>query len=140
MKDLTLTNNLKSQIKTLASQGKALHKQIIELRAQPDTGPERCQLWMDKRAVGAQARRLLLAYAYLRGMPYKAVEPKSVPGNIPWCGDIANLILDEASRRDNAAREALRRTIKAWLDAKPAAEQPAPAAESEVPSTSTEAA
>lgn len=140
MKDLTLTNNLKSQIKTLASQGKAIHRQIIELRAQPDTGPERCQLWMNKRAVGAEARRVLLAYAYARGVPYKAVEPNAVPGNIPWEGDIANQILDEATRKDNVARETLRRDIKAWVNFKPAAEQPAPAAEPEASVTSTEAA
>ena len=140
MKDLTLTNNLKQQIKTLASQGKALHKQIIELRAQPDTGPERFRLWMDKRAVGAQARRLLLAYAYARGVPYKAVEPNSVPGNIPWEGDIANQLLDEATRKDNVARETLRRDIKAWVNFKPAAEPAVPVADPEVPNTSTEAA
>jgi hypothetical protein len=140
MKDRTATDKLKQQIKTLASQGKALHKQIIELRAQPDTGPERCRLWMSKRAVGAEARRVLLAYAYARGVPYKAVEPNAVPGNIPWEGDIANQLLDEATRKDNVARETLRREVKAWVNFKPAVEQVAPAAEPEVANTSTEAA
>ena len=136
MKDRTATDNLKQQIKALASQGKDLHTQIIKLRSEPDTGPERSQLWMYKRSVGRDARCALLAYAYLRGVPYKAVEPKAVVGNIPWIGAIAPYVDPDFDKlpRNGPEREKIRVGVKDWLDSKPA-EQPVVAAEAAVSNT-----
>jgi hypothetical protein len=39
------------------------------------SGLDRYEAWTEKRSVGAHTRDLLLAYAFLRGMPYRVCEP-----------------------------------------------------------------
>ena len=53
-------------------------EQSTELRidAQFEKGLERHKLHIKKRYLGYDTRRYLLIYAFLRGVPYKACEPK----------------------------------------------------------------
>lgn len=119
MKDRTLTDHLKREIKTLASQGKDLHKQIIQLRSQPDTGKQREALWTEKRALGTQTRCRLLAYAYLRGVPYKAVEANAVPGNIPYVHHLAPHVHPGFDKLPlGEERKQIADGIRDWLGAK----------------------
>ena len=136
MKDRNLIDNLKQQIKALASQGKAIHTQIVQLRAEPNTGRERDSLWTSKRLLGRDARIALLAYAYLRGLPYKAVEPKAVSGNIPYASDIARAANPDMP---SAWAEAMPfiDPVKAWLKGEPAS---ASSAQPEPSATPSEAA
>jgi hypothetical protein len=82
---------LKNSIKDLAQQGRALRARI-----QATKGPERDALWNRKRAIGRKARVSLLAYGFLRGVPYRAIEPKRhddgllIPSVLlgAWAGDL----------------------------------------------------
>lgn len=62
---------LRAEIKRLADEGRSYHPRIREAR-----GPERHALRMEKKSVGEEARVLLLAYALLRGVPYRALEAR----------------------------------------------------------------
>jgi hypothetical protein len=82
---------LKNRIKDLAQQGRALRARI-----QTTKGPERHALWNEKRAIGRKARVSLLAYGFLRGVPYRAIEPRRNDDGLPipsvllgaWAGDL----------------------------------------------------
>lgn len=63
---------VRDRICTLAKEGREIHKKIGTAK-----GLDRYRLWADKRVVGEDARAALLAYAYLRGVPYRVVEPES---------------------------------------------------------------
>ena len=67
---------LKNNVKALAAQGAALRVAIHQT-----AGPERHRLWCEKRRVGAEARRALLAYGFARGVPYRRIEPRCREGN-----------------------------------------------------------
>lgn len=60
------------------------------------SGRERYDLWEQKRHVGAETRRLLLAYAYLRGKPYRAGEPTTL---FPTDPAARRLVLESLSLR-----------------------------------------
>lgn len=62
--------SLQSKIKANAEQACGLNRDI-----QAASGPIRAQLRYEKKCLGYETRNLLLAYAFLRGMPYKAAEP-----------------------------------------------------------------
>lgn len=64
---------LKSVVKELAAES---HRIRVE-RIRPTKGPDRAAAWWAKRAVGRRARATLLAYAFVRGIPYRCVEPKT---------------------------------------------------------------
>ncbi len=68
MRKSSLTK-LQSEIKSLAADGRALNPRI-----QGASGRERASLRREKAEVGDRARHLLLAYAFLRGVPYAALE------------------------------------------------------------------
>ena len=126
---------LKQDIIALASQGKEIHTQIIQLRSQPDTGKQREGLWTDKRAIGTQARCRLLAYAYLRGVPYSTVEANAVPGNIPYVWAIAPHVHPGFDKLPlGEERKQIAAGIRDWLGEK-VEQEPA-----EASSASTEAA
>lgn len=63
---------LKSRVLALALEGRA-----IGTRIRAAAGRERDRLWNEKRAVGRRARCVLLAYAYVREVPYARVEPRT---------------------------------------------------------------
>ena len=68
-------DDVRARIADLAAQGRRLRNRI-----QTTAGLERHALWNDKRAVGRQARAALLAYGFLRGVPYSRIEPHCRPG------------------------------------------------------------
>lgn len=85
-KDLS---DLRSEIKEVAEQGRTMNGPI-----QAAKGPERHELRLKKAAVGWSSRHLLLAYLFLREVPYVAGESKCRKNN----GPSANAILEQASR------------------------------------------
>lgn len=79
-------DELKTLIRDLATEGRAIQSRIGETQ-----GLERHALWNEKRRVGRRARAALLAYAYVRAVPYRRVEPKCKPGHALYDGSLANL-------------------------------------------------
>lgn len=61
----------KSRVRALAREGRD-----VRLRIHQAHDRARYDLWNEKRAVGTRARFALLAYAFLRGRPYRSVESK----------------------------------------------------------------
>jgi hypothetical protein len=68
-------STLKAQIRDLAQQGREVRNHI-----RCASGLARDALWNDKRAIGRHARGLLLVYGYLRGVPYRRIEPRCHEG------------------------------------------------------------
>src|SRR5262245_1065400 len=66
--------DLKTRIKDLAEQGHRLRDRI-----RATSGLERHAVWNEKRALGRQARAALLAYGFLRGVPYARIEARCHP-------------------------------------------------------------
>jgi hypothetical protein len=64
---------IKEKIKELAAKGTKIRKEVIN----KTSGKDRYYAWEDKRMFGAEARTYLLVYGFLRGMPYRKIEPKS---------------------------------------------------------------
>ena len=67
---------LKARIKDAAARGRAVRHRINEA-----AGLERYALWNEKRSIGDEARVALLAYGFLRGVPYRRIEPHCRPGH-----------------------------------------------------------
>jgi hypothetical protein len=63
---------LKEDVKRLAKAGQEARGEIRRT-----SGMERWAAWQEKRLVGYDARVSLLAYACVRGRPYRSVEPKT---------------------------------------------------------------
>jgi hypothetical protein len=63
---------IKAELRQREQESRAIRKQIHE-----SSGMERWGFCEDKRNYGGATRDLLLAYAFLRKMPYRACEPKT---------------------------------------------------------------
>jgi len=72
MKNVKLLK-LKEEIKRVANLGKHIRTNLINKRS----GLEKWKAWEEKRDVGITARYYLLAYGFLKGYPYRKMEPKS---------------------------------------------------------------
>lgn len=105
MSKTTKYPEIRTQIKERAAHSRAIHEQIREA-----TGLDRHRLWNEKRWYGAETRLLLLAYAFLRGMPYHAVERKC--RNNP-----CDLHYAIQRRLKALGHEMERESIKSWLKA-----------------------
>lgn len=94
---------LRSKIADLAAQGVAIRKQIQAAFARA-----RYDLWNDKRSIGDEARWMLLAYAFLRDVPYRVVEPTAVHEGSVYGGakGLANAVAKAAQLPDSAKVEA----------------------------------
>lgn len=77
-------DKLKSVIKALAAEGRALQQRI-----QQASGLERHALWDQKRCLGRRARAALLGYGFVRGVPYPRIEPRCHEGNRPQAAALA---------------------------------------------------
>ena len=66
-----------SALKRLRSRDPATQGRKNKLKelARPETGPQRENLWVSKREIGSHARCCLLIYGFLRGLPYRRIEP-----------------------------------------------------------------
>jgi len=100
---------LRAEIKRLADEGRAYHSRIRAAR-----GPERHALRMEKKDVGEGARVLLLAYALLRGVPYRALEARCRE-DVDGRGWLVSAVRREAGRwaPDGVQDEA----VEAWFGA-----------------------
>lgn len=81
------------------------------------SGPDRYEAWAEKRIIGAHTRDLLLAYAFLRGMPYRVCEPVT-QGGFPAYGLDIHFRLVEFGYREKIDRlYKCPDDLQAWLDA-----------------------
>ena len=76
--DTTTRHEFKGKINGLAQQSAKIRRNILRSK-----GDHRNDLWLQKRWLGTRTRHVLLAYAYLRGIPYTTVEPKTAKDNPP---------------------------------------------------------
>lgn len=76
--DCTTRDEFRGKINGLAAQSAKLRRRIHRSK-----GEKRFNAWYAKRALGQRTRHLLLAYAYLRGVPYEKLEKKIAPDNAP---------------------------------------------------------
>lgn len=91
-KKLELIQAQKTRVCELAREGAGVRVKIQKARDR-----ERYDLWNEKRSIGDSARVALLAYAFLRGTPYRNVESR--------CRDLdqpQHPVLLEAARRSLA--------------------------------------
>jgi len=102
---------LRFRIAALAEQGRAIGRQIREA-----SGRARYDLWNDKRSLGDDARALLLAYAFLRDVPYRVVEPTAVTPS-GWQDDRwqAGLAARIEASADGASIVAPKEQVQSWL-------------------------
>jgi hypothetical protein len=90
---------------------------VIRKQIHESSGIGRWTLWQDKRQYGAETRNLLLAYAFLRGRPYRTVEIKTLPNSGPYAGSIHRCLLSHG-------HEMTKEIIEQWLKVEaPVAEQ-----------------
>lgn len=103
---------LKTEIKRLAAEGRA-HNPLI----QAARGPERHRLRGEKAGIGWHARMALLAYAYLRGVPYRVLEPRTRETlSSFWL----TRVLDQWDPSPAATPDD---DVRAWLATEPASEE-----------------
>jgi hypothetical protein len=79
---------LKASIKQCVVETKNLSRQRNELPQTPETGPQRHELWCNKKGRSGNIRRKHLAVCFLRGRLYREVERKThekpYPSYLPW--------------------------------------------------------
>lgn len=101
--------------------------QALAQQIRQTSGKERMLLWEQKRQYGSKTRVLLLAYACLRGVPYKAVERKChmepTPSNVSEVGGFWYYMIRGIQEAAKAQGQSLDSSvIKAWLTASQASE------------------
>lgn len=69
---------LRSRISDLTEQGRKAWRRIRASR-----GLDRWLAWEEKRSIGEEARTCFLSYAFLRGVPYRVVEPTASFNGMP---------------------------------------------------------
>lgn len=111
-----IAKSIRDQVKQSVAEGCAIREHINRLRGLPGTGPERSRLWLDKRAKGSETREWLLAYACVRGLPYRAVEPKTREGNHPSPTAIAQRIASVLPQEGPENGLWTRDRVKAWME------------------------
>lgn len=99
---------LQLKIKKLADKGVFFRQKANESR-----GIEKANLRSLKRREGEYAREHLLAYAFLRGVPYRKVEPKSNISSYFYLVRSIKSVIDSDPRL-NDRYEAI--SIKKWID------------------------
>lgn len=73
---------MKVKVKSLAAEAGVIRLEERRARKNPRL---RAELWAHRTGVvRTEARLSLLAYAFLRGRPYRASEPKSDPRKVDW--------------------------------------------------------
>ncbi len=128
---------LKAAVKGLAAKGQAKQRHLTLLRRTrpPKGSPARADhgiaiqgVVAEKRSYGHCARYHHLAYAFVRGRPYRWTERRTRPGNEPNVGILLDVLTDfstdglehvvaslVAGRDIPITVAALHSTIKAWL-------------------------
>lgn len=119
---------LKIKIISLAQEGHAIHREELKWKARSkhpkNTLPHARDVWLGLKShrrceVRTEARAAQLAYAFLRGKPYRSVE--RICYEAPWTTRIAELAhkyRDRVSLLDNEiTKNAVADAVKAWLAA-----------------------
>lgn len=125
---------LRSAIREQVSLSRAKRAEIDRLRTEgPSTGPARCALWREKRAIGSDTRDMLLALGFVRGRAYARIEPHTQ--DAPYAGNVLDGLFVHARHPAGATegeieafREDAERGVVAWLKGEGAAEPAAQAA------------
>lgn len=104
--DKAVRLEVRSRLRQRETGSRALRKAIHE-----SSGMDRWYAWQEKRSFGRETRHLLLAYAFLRGVPYARAEPKCGDTNGPSILDIVAV----AGTHGPASVDA----VRAWLDGTP---------------------
>jgi hypothetical protein len=99
---------IKTNLRALEAESREIRKRIHAA-----SGMDRWHLWNEKRGHGREARWLLLAYAYLRKVPYRVCEQKCALDNSPSPSAIQHWL-------KTYGHEVERDLIDAWLEAEPA--------------------
>ena len=79
---------IQAELRQREAESRAIRKQIHE-----SSGLDRWNFWNDKRELGSNTRYVLLAYAFLRGMPYAVCEIKCEYANRPAPHSLQNFLL-----------------------------------------------
>lgn len=103
-------SKIREELRLRQAESQAIRKQIHASK-----GMDKWALWQDKRAYGSETRYLLLAYAFLRGMPYLACEPKT--RSQPWAEAIAKTASAHAETAGHGSGEVSDADVQDWLDA-----------------------
>jgi hypothetical protein len=113
---------IKFELRSRQAESQAIRKQI-----HATSGLDRYNLWAKKRAYGSDTRYLLLAYAFLRGMPYRVCEPEgsSPPSTILIRRKASPHYPDEMIEWVVENADQIETQIEAWLKATPKAAQEA---------------
>lgn len=95
---------IKAELKQREAESRAIRKQIHE-----SSGMERWGFWADKRRYGSDTRDLLLGYAFLRGVPYRVCEAKTLPNSGPYATCIQRCLQARGQAVDA-------KVIESWLE------------------------
>lgn len=104
---------LKSSIKGCEAKGREL---VQKIAATSDM--ERWQAWAEKRNWGWPTRHCLLAYAFVRGVPYSALEKSTREDNRPSAERVRAWLTD-------AGVEVTEEAVRAWIEGETAQSQEA---------------
>lgn len=104
---------LREEIKGLAARGREYNARI-----RGSSGAERHALRVEKSGVGYSARVCLLAYALLRGLPYRAQEPS---GGV-LRSHLLDAVEESAKRHVPSGSPPSEESILAWVSAAPLVE------------------
>jgi len=124
MKNALKNNNVRfvmiAKINGLAQEGKKSRIRISRAKTQEAVWP----LAYRKHLIGREARNHLLAYAFLRGIPYRKVEPKCSEFNKPTAFSIFKVVeqhaptyimYDPYTKTGGGGYKATQEDVQSWL-------------------------
>lgn len=117
----TTKMQLKEKIKTLAVYSAETRKDIRE-----SSGADRAHNWTRKRGVGKTARYALLAYAFVRHMPYRVLEKKCLEDVSPYQRNILIRGVHAALLAADPQSTVLKEGLRIWMDIPSVVEEEAP--------------
>lgn len=103
------------------------HAREIGKRIRATSGEERMKLWEEKRDYGRTTRAFLLLYAFMRGRPRAACEPKIVSEDYYFLRLVFERAYERLGFKTGATPEARRAesdAITTWLKQKPPQDAP----------------
>jgi hypothetical protein len=95
---------------------RTIGKRLLKPYRRPETGDERYALWNDKRSVGCDARYCLLAMGFLKGRPYRSIEPEG-SSPLPYTYKHLHRLIQEAlGDQADLKAELTEQRIADWLN------------------------
>lgn len=108
------------KINGLASESKKARNRIKKA----ETPEKKWPIAYRKHVIGVNTRHHLLAYAFLRGIPYRKVEPKCGEFNGPWANEIFKVVeahaptwvpYDPVTKTGGGAYKVTLNEVNVWL-------------------------